>query len=191
MPKVVRVALAGLLVVAFFGCGGQEQAKPEKPEIEAKIKTLDEVMVASMAKMGHYSEVGQTVNELFGWVMKNEIKPMGPVFGIYLDNPEKVKPESTRYEVCVPVPEETKSDPESGIAVKPFGGMQVASAMYVGAYEKVGPTYEKLAKWAVAQGYQVVWPAIEFYFSDPQTTPAESLKSEVCLVVKKLVSKTE
>ncbi|OYD14141.1 hypothetical protein CH330_09285 [candidate division WOR-3 bacterium JGI_Cruoil_03_51_56] len=188
MPKkMVVVALAALLVVAFFGCGEKKQAKAEKPavpEIQATVETLNSAVVASLAKTGPYAGVGQAINELFVWLKQNKIQPMGPPFGVYFDNPKEVKPESTRYEVCIRVPDSTKAKPESEIKIKPFGGMQVASTMYIGPYDKVGPTYGKLARWAVTEGYEVTGPSIEFYISDPGTTPAESLRSVTGIVVK-------
>lgn len=183
----LRKAAAVLVVAAVIGCGTQSAPKPAEtkaePAFEATLRTLDTVVVASIAKTGPYSMVGQVIGDLFGWAGKNNVVPAGPPFGIYLTSPGQVSPESARYEVCVPVPAETKSDPASGVTVKKFGGMVVAVAQYMGPYDRVEPAYKKLGQWIADNGYVIAGPAIEYYLSDPQKTPAESLKTEIAFVI--------
>jgi effector-binding domain-containing protein len=103
------------------------------------------------------------------------------------DEPGKVPPESTRYEVCIPVAKEIKSD--KVIKVKELPTMEVASTIYVGPYDKVGPTYGQLMTWLTEKGYVISGPAREMYLSNPSSTPAESLKTEIQFPVKQKITK--
>jgi effector-binding domain-containing protein len=174
-----------IIVLLMVGCGekkAQPVQKPTQPQFVAEAATLDSMYVASMAKMGPYAQVGTSVMELFTWLGKNKVMPAGMPFGIYYDNPTMVKPESTKYEVCVPVPAKTKGD--KMVKVKKFGPVLVARTLYVGPYGEVGRIYPKLMDWIANNNYEIVGPAHEFYVNDPSKVPAESLKSVVAFPVK-------
>jgi DNA gyrase inhibitor GyrI len=81
------------------------------------------------------------------------------------------------------VPAGTKGDKAAGVVVKMLDPAMLASTIHAGAYDKVGETYGKLAKWVVENKYEFAGPALEFYTS-PENTPVESLKTEVCFIVK-------
>jgi len=174
------------LFVVLLACGSQEPTAPEAPPgsgLEAEMKMLDSMVVACMAKTGPLDEAGAAFGELAAWMKQKGIEPLGPPMGIYMDDPEKEAPEETKYEVCFPVAMGVGADPEAGVEVRPFGGMQVAAAWHIGAYDKVGYTYSGLAKWIGDEGYDIVGPGISIYHSDPTSTPVESLKTEVCFPV--------
>jgi len=194
MFDTAKKLAALVLVAAVVGCGSQapkQPAQPTEPAFTAAVKALPQMTVASMAKTGPYTGAGQAIMDLFKWAEGAKVATQGMPLGVYLSAPN-TPPESMKYEVCVPVAPETKSDEKAGVVVKPFGGMEAAATMYVGPYEKVGPVYEKLMKWVTDNGYQINGPAIEFYLSDPAKTPADSLKSEVAFpVVKAPEQKTQ
>lgn len=182
--SVASVCMALVAVVVLVGCGGQQPKAPakEEPKLTASVRTLDEMTVASMAKTGPYTGVGQAIADLFAWAAKANVKPMGMSFGVYSTGPE-VPQDSAKWEVCFAVAPETKPDKAAGVEVKKFGGMQIAATLHVGPYDKVQPVYDQLMKWIDENGYLIAGPAVEFYMNDPQTTPAESLKTEVAFVV--------
>jgi DNA gyrase inhibitor GyrI len=186
---MLRMAAALMVAAALIGCGGgqkpAEQAKkPAEPQFMVQVTTMDSALVASVAKMGPYAEVGKAVTELMTWIANGKITPAGGPFGTYMDDPTKVKPESTKYEVCIPVPKGTKSDKKAGIMVKMLPPMQVAWTEYMGPYDQVAPVYGKLYKWIADNKYEPAGPMVEFYLNDPSKTPAESLKARVGAVVK-------
>ncbi len=182
--------LAVLAIVLFIcTCGGPKKETPNKPVttaapvFAATIKTVDSMTVISIAKNGSYSDVGKTIGELMTWVIAKKIRMTGNPFGIYYDNPAKVTPESTRYEICLPVSKDTKSD--NIIKVKQLPKMEVASTIYMGSYDKIGTAYEKLTNWITEQGYIITGPSRELYFSNPASASPESLKTEVQLPISK------
>lgn len=172
-----------IVIFLVINCGGPKKEMPAKtttattPTFEAVIKTIEPMTVISIEKKGPYNEVGKTIGEMITWVMAKKIKPMGNPFGVYYDDPMKVIPESTRYEVCMVVTPETKGD--KTLKVKQQPGMEVASTIYMGPYDKCGPTYEKLTTWITEKGYTISGPVREHYLNNPSETAAESLKTEI------------
>lgn len=178
------------IILLIASCGGPKKETPVKPAttttaptFEATVKTVGAMTVASIAKKGPYTEVGKTIGELMTWVVAKKIMPKGNPFGLYFDEPGKVPPESMRYEICLPVSKEIKSD--KVIKIKELPEMEVVSTIYMGPYEKVGSTYGKLMTWITEKGYVVSGPAREIYISNPSSTPAESLKTEIQFPIKK------
>jgi effector-binding domain-containing protein len=53
-------------------------------------------------------------------------------------------------------------------------GGKAATLMHVGPYDQMQPAYDALAKWIAAQGYEAAGAAYEFYYSPPETPPAET-----------------
>ncbi len=186
MSKDMLKVAAALLAAAIIGCGGQEAPKtetPAEPAFAAEMKTTEPMTVASIAKMGPYNEVGPVFATLTQWVADAKVTPAGPMMGIYLDDPAKVRPESLRCEVCIPVPAGTKADAKSGVVIKDLAPMTLATAMHVGAPEKVSETYAKLNAWIGTSNYEVAGPSVEMYLSPAGTAP-ESTRTQVGLVVK-------
>jgi len=193
MKSVLSIAVCLMAAAMIVGCGGGSQQpakteKPAEPAFVAQTEVVPAMKVASIAKMGPYSEVGKCMTDLMGLVQKEKLDVVGVPFGMYYDNPATVKPESTRFEVCVQVAPATpnKTDKKTGFAVKDLPEMTVATTSYMGPYEKVAPTYEKLGKWVAENKYQPAGPAMEWYLSDPSQVKPESLQAKVGWVVKPL-----
>jgi DNA gyrase inhibitor GyrI len=184
--SMIHLAAALLMVAAVIGCGGQKPAqveKPAEPAFTAQVKTVDAMVVASIAKMGPYTGVGDAVTALMKWVTDKQITPAGAPFGLFTDDPAKVKPESLKWMVCVGVPDGTKGDKKAGITVEKMAPQMIASTIHAGAYATVGETYGKLMKWVADNKYEIAGPSVE-YFTNAPGTPDSLLKTEVGFVVK-------
>jgi AraC family transcriptional regulator len=182
---MLKVAAALLVVAAIVGCGGQQAPKtetPAEPAFAAEVKTTEPMTVAAIAKMGPYNEAGPAFEALMKWVAEAKVEPAGPMMGVYLDDPANVKPESLRYEVCIPVPAGTKADAKSGVTVKEMAPMTLATAMHVGNPANVAETYAKLNTWIGENNYEVAGPGVEVYLS-PMGTAPESTQTQVGMVV--------
>jgi effector-binding domain-containing protein len=188
MYKIYTCLVIVLIAIMMAGCGEQKTqpvqkpTAPIQPQFTAAVEMIDSMYVVSISKIGPYADVGKTMGELMAWFTKNKVTPTGAPFGIYYDDPMKVKPESTRYEVCFPVSAGTKGDKQ--VKVKKFGPAQVASTLYIGPYDKVGPTYQKLAEWIMNNNYEIAGAPHEFYLTNPEKVPAESLKTKVAFPIK-------
>jgi len=192
MKNVLSVAISLMAIAMIVGCGGTEQPakteQPAEPVFVAQTMSLPTMKVASIAKMGPYSDCGKGIGELMGVVQAEKLTLKGTPYGMYFDDPANVKPESTRYEVCVPVAPETKTkvDKKTGFVVKEVPEMTVAVTEYMGPYDKVGPTYEKLYQWIAENKLEAATPPamVEWYLSDPAKVKPESLMARVAVVVK-------
>jgi DNA gyrase inhibitor GyrI len=191
MKNVLNIALGLMAMAMIVGCGGGEQpAKteaPAQPVFVAQMTTVPAMKVASLAKIGPYADGGKSVSDLMVIVQKEKLNLVGKPFGLYFDNPSKVKPESTRYEICVQVAPEAKNkaDGKTGFAVKDAPEMMVAATDCMGPYDKIAPTYEKLFKWIADNKLEAAAPSVmvEWYLNDPSKVKPESLMTRVPLVV--------
>jgi effector-binding domain-containing protein len=192
MKNVLGVAISLMAIAMIVGCGGTDQPakteQPAEPAFVAQTMSLPAMKVASIAKMGPYSDVGTCVGDLMGMVEAEKLTVKGALYGMYFDNPANVKPESTRYEVRVPVTPETKNkaDKKTGLVIKDVPEMTVAVTEYMGPYDQVGPTYEKLYQWVAENKLEAATPPamVEWYLSDPAKVKPESLMARVAVVVK-------
>jgi len=98
-----------------------------------------------------------------------------------------VPPEELLWELQSPVAGDVPpSGPdERGLGVKRVEGVEVASTMHKGPYDKIGAIYGALAGWIAENGYEIAGPPEEVYLSDPDKTPAEELLTEVHFPVRK------
>jgi len=191
MKNVLSFAIGLMVVAMMVGCGGGQKQpakteKPAEPVFVAQTMNLPAMKVASLAKMGPYADAGKTVTDLMGMVQNDKLTVVGPPFGMYLDNPANVKPESTRYEVCIPVDSAAKNkvDKKTGFAIKTVPAMTIAVTDYMGPYDQVAPTYGKLYKWIADNKYEPAGPMIEYYLSDPSKVKPESLQAKIGAVIK-------
>jgi effector-binding domain-containing protein len=190
MKRVLSFAIGLMVVAMMVGCGGEQAApktgKPAEPVFAAQTMNLPAMKVASMAKMGPYSEIGKDLSALMAAVREQKLTVRGTPFAMMHDKPASVKPESCRYEVCVPVDSTTKNmtDKKSGMVVKDAAAMMIAVTDYMGPYDQVAPVYEKLYKWIGENKYEAAGPALEYYLSDPANVKPESLQTKVGAVIK-------
>ncbi|MEO0079563.1 MAG: GyrI-like domain-containing protein [candidate division WOR-3 bacterium] len=184
--QMLRIVVAIALAIVILGCGQKkvaEKPKPEAPKFTATVEKLDAMSYAAINSMGPYDGVGEAMKRLMSWTGTAKVQPSGAPFGLFYDDPAKVKPESLRWSVCVPVPDGTKPDKKAGVEIKRLEPSEIAVTVHVGPSAGAGPTYAELAKWIAEQNLEVAGPAIEFYLSPPTVTP-ESLKTKVGFFVK-------
>ncbi|MDX2064401.1 MAG: GyrI-like domain-containing protein, partial [Fimbriimonadaceae bacterium] len=82
-----------------------------------------------------YHEIGHAFMKLGEKLGAHQIKPTGPMVGIYLDDPHSVAPADLRSFAAVPV-EGTAEDPELEAIV--VTGGRYAVWRYTGSYEHLG-----------------------------------------------------
>lgn len=106
--------------------------------------------------------------------------------GLSWDDPEVIEVDRCRYEAALAVDEGTK--PEGEVGVRRLPGGTYAFYRYTGPYSGLSETYQRLIKgWLAGSGYTMRdEPSIEFYRSDPETTPPEELITDIHLPVEKV-----
>jgi effector-binding domain-containing protein len=145
--------------------------------IEAQLKTIDPETVAFISMHGPYTQIPEAMGRLYGWVGQRGIQPVGMPAGVYLSDPG-LGQDTAIWELRTPIAEDLPEAPpdETDCGIKHLDPRTVAYAMHRGPYEGIGTTYGELAMWIEANGYKVVGPPEELYFSDPDTTaPADYL----------------
>lgn len=155
--------------------------------IEVKFKKTEARTVAFVAMKGPYSQISAAFSRLYGWMGTRGYAPSGPPSGVYFNAPGQVSEDELSWELRSPVSKqvETFRPNAQGFGVRRVSGAQVAATTHKGPYDRVGETYELLGDWLIANGYEIVGPSEEIYFSDPSQTPPEELLTEVRFPVRK------
>lgn len=156
---------------------------------EPQVKEAEGQTVAFKVMRGSFAQVPSGYEALYGWIGRHGLQPVGMPHTIYLTMPGEVPEDEVTWELWAPVAgglAEAEPD-EQGVGIKQVAPQVVASAMHKGPYDQVGPTYDQLFRWIAEQGYQVVGPPREVYYSDPAEVPPEEYLTEVRIPVARLV----
>jgi effector-binding domain-containing protein len=149
--------------------------------IDVELKTTEPMTVAYISAHGPYSQIPEAMGALYGWAAQHGLHPAGMPRGVYLENPVVADPEHAAWELQAPLagtPDEQAPD-SSDCGVKHIEPHLVASTMYRGPYETIGPVYRELDTWVAANHYRVSGPPAEIYYSDPNTTPPAEYLTEI------------
>jgi effector-binding domain-containing protein len=152
---------------------------------EATIKQTEPMTVAYKTMRGPYSQTPQGYQALYQWIGRHGLQPTGMPEAVYFTSPGETPESEAMWELWAPVAAEADaaSADESGIGVKPIEPQTVASAMHKGPYEQVAPVYAALGAWVTENGYRMVGPPRELYYSDPDEVPPEEYLTEIQLPV--------
>jgi AraC family transcriptional regulator len=79
--------------------------KEVKPEGEVGVKTIEGGKFAIFRHAGSYDELGNVYNEIYhNWIPENKIELRDvPNFEIYVNNPNRTKPENLKTDIYVPI----------------------------------------------------------------------------------------
>ncbi len=136
--------------------------------------------------VGAYNKIpfDKYYEKLFAWIKEKRLRPAGPPFGIFYDNPEEVPAKKCRSEVGVPIKGNVKSG--KGIKVKNVPAATVARLVHRGPMKDYGKSYQKLNKWIAKNGYVWAGPCMEIYISKPKMVRGElSVLTVIRVPVKK------
>lgn len=153
--------------------------------IPVKLKITEATCVAYIPMTGPYAQIPGAMGRLFGWVAQHGLHPAGMPSGVYSTDPSAGE-DSARWELRAPLADDCAdlAVDASGCGVKHVEPRVVASAMYRGPYEQIGPAYAEVQEWIRANGYAVIGPPEELYYSEPTTPPQDTLTEIRIPVVK-------
>jgi effector-binding domain-containing protein len=151
------------------------------PVNSPEIRRIEPETVAYIVMHGPYSQTPEGYGMLYGWIAQHGLTPTGMPAAVYLTMPSEVPEAEAVWELWAPVAGDAAETPpdESGVGIKHSQAVTVASAMHVGPYETVAPTYEMLFGWIMANGYRPAGPPMEVYYSDPATVAPEEYRTEI------------
>ena len=147
-----------------------------EPEIETKAIPATEV--AYVTKKGSFELIPAAMGELFAFVGRVGVPPVGMPSGVYFNDPRDTPIEEMVWELQVPVPPDAPETREGEFGVKTMPERLVAFAVHRGPYDSVAPTYDALAAWTAREGYRMAGPPEEVYFSPPDV-PADQILTEI------------
>lgn len=148
---------------------------------DAQIKTTGPLTVAYAVMHGPYAQIPEGYARLYQWVEHYGLQPAGMPEAIYLTQPDVTPEDQAEYELWAPIAggAGTTSPEEDGIGVKRIEAETVAATMHKGRYDDLPQTYSRLMSWIGDNGYQVVGPPREVYFSDPNESGPEETLTEI------------
>ena len=83
-----------------------------------------------------------------------------------------------------PVPSAAFGSGRVLVTATPSG--KAASSLCTGSWEKIGPTYDLLAKWAADNGYIPSGESFDIYLDNPDTTPSGQLRTRLNLLLREV-----
>lgn len=154
--------------------------------IDVQLKTTEPETVAFISMQGPYDLIPEAMGQLYGWAGQHGLQPVGMPGSVYYTDPAAGMADAI-WEIHTPIAgdrPDTEPD-EAHCGIKHVYPQLVAFAMHRGPYETVGSTYSELATWVEANGFEVIGPPEELYFSDPETTAPSDYLTEVRFPVAK------
>lgn len=156
----------GIVIFAMFCITFQvfSQQTVTFPKIE--VKDIAAQKAVSIKTTVPSASIGQKMGELYGKLFShlgnNSVQPAGHPFTVYYSYDPNG---NTEFEAGVPVSKDVQGTDE--IKFKEYPAMKVLSTLYVGPYEKVGPVYEALKKYATDNKLETQPLSWEIYLTDP------------------------
>jgi effector-binding domain-containing protein len=162
--KTLVIAISLVITSTGITLSQQDSSCNAKQKIEIKdIKAQEAIIIRTTATMKEISQkMGENYGKLYNYLGVNKIAPAGAPFAVYYEfDPAG----NTTFETGVPV--ESKIKVAGEIQYKTYPEMKVASTMYTGPYEKMGPIYEKLTNYLKTNNLTSKGVSWEIYLTDP------------------------
>ena len=162
----------------------QVEKEGKMPDYEIVLKKISPQKVVAIREiLPNYSATGQLFQKIAPYVYKSGSQMTGPPLLIIYD--EEFKERDVDIEVAFPIAKDVPSKGEFKCKELP-GYDQMATTIHKGSYETVGGAYSALMKWIEVNGYHIIGPSREIYFTDPRSgTPPSEYVTEIQFPVAK------
>jgi AraC family transcriptional regulator len=154
--------------------------------MEIEVKSLPSLRVAFVRNLGPYETCHVAWEKLHAWaVNKKLITPETKWIGASYDDPNTTPPEQIRYDACMTVGPEVEA--EGDIQVQELPGGDFIMTTHVGAFSKMGQTFQTLFSEGLAKfkrEFRCEAPCLEFYIDDMEKVPEEKDRTELYAPVK-------
>jgi effector-binding domain-containing protein len=122
----------------------------------------------------------EAFKNVYGALQKQGLKAAGPPMTIYTATDDT----GFEYQAGVPVTEEPKGPLEGGLAVGKSPEGKALKFIHRGSYDAMDSTYEAITNYLDEKRLEARDLFVEFYVTDPLTTPEDSLVIEVYVPIK-------
>jgi effector-binding domain-containing protein len=135
------------------------------------IKPLEAQQAASIRKtLASPQEIGGLFEDLFGYLGRKGVRPLGPSCGIWHDLEYK----ETDFDTEVAVPVGQTFPPGEGVQPAELPAVPTAACtIHPGSYEGFSQAYTAILEWIAANGYRVNGPYREIYLRGPGPQAAD------------------
>ena len=148
--------------------------------MNASIKSIPTLKVASIRHIGPYNECGEAWEELMAKLgAEGDLGPGTRTLGISYDDPAAVPADQLRYDASVTVSDDFVAP--DGITMREIASGDYAVYTHQGPYDGLAAAYEKLfGQWIPRSGREVAdTPCFEEYLNDPGSTEPEDLITDI------------
>lgn len=182
------IPLAALVLVLCAGCGDDQPQRAASPtgepvQTEAAPEVVNKNLPGTgalvMAKTGDFDLYPQALEEALAALAAKGVEPLGDPMGILDPESAGLPLAERRWEVLIPVPDNTL--PPEGFAYRDVEGGPSAVIAFKGPFRRDRvPLYEVLDSWAYAHGFEPAGPPVEVYHWG-ENLPEEERITEIYL----------
>jgi len=160
----------------------QTELEGKMPDYEVIKKKVKSQKVLSIRRIlpnyGHLSVLFSTIGPYLGQI---HAPVKGPPFAILHD--KEFKETDVDVEVAFPLWREVKATGEFNSYE--LEGYEMATLVYKGPYEGIGPAYNALVRWIDTNNYHLAGPNREIYMTEPGKVPPEEYITEIQIPIEK------
>ena len=186
---LVRLAAFALIAIGLAGAPALAQTAPAPGQARPADPFGEDVTLTSKTIVfskgsANWDSAFETLVEAFKNVhaalQKQGIKPSGPPMTIYTATDDT----GFEYQAGMPVAEEPKGPLGEGLAVGKSPDGRALKFIHRGSYDAMDSTYEAITNHLDEKRLEARDLFVEFYLTDPLTTPEDNLVIEVYVPVK-------
>jgi effector-binding domain-containing protein len=158
------------------------QPKPGDPFGEQVTMTSKTIVYAKGSANwdSAFDTLVESFKNVYGALQKQGLKAAGPPMTIYTSTDDT----GFEFQAGVPVEEAPKDPLEGGLAVGKSPEGKALKFMHRGSYDAMDSTYEAITNYMDEKQLEARDLFVEFYVTDPLTTPEDNLVIEVYVPIK-------
>jgi effector-binding domain-containing protein len=158
------------------------QPKPGDPFGEEMTLTAKTIVFAKGSANwdSAFDTLVESFKNVYGALQKQGLKAAGPPMTIYTSTDDT----GFEFQAGVPVAEEPKGPLEGGLAVGKSPEGRALKFLHRGSYDAMDSTYEAITNYLDEKRLEARDLFVEFYVTDPLTTPEDNLVIEVYVPIK-------
>ena len=162
--------------------------------MKVEVKNLPGYRVAYVRVLDGYKHdgIGKAFKKLMTWAGARDLfNEQTSIIGISYDDPKVTHPDKCRYDACLTIPEDVKTEGEIGvknIAPGKYAVYHVEGSLKESTKNDYGKIWDDLYRiWLPQSGYQPDdRDCFEVYLNDPDKDPDKKFKADICLPIKPL-----
>jgi len=181
MKRLILLSFIGGFIFAWAAVSAAI-GNPAPGQDKFTVKEVAAFSYCCLPCQGPYTNMEEKIGELTQFMQMQNIVPMGPLIGIFYNDPNVTKSENLHWEIGFPVMESEVQDP---LRFKQWTFTTVLEGTYTGPYEKSAGIYTEMIGWLETNGYSPAGPILEKYLSDPNSTRPEDYKTEIWIPCQK------